>query len=86
LLRSGTWVTGLAALQKPLLHLHTRFERDLPWARIDIDFMNLPQPAPGDREFGFLEPRTRDSLEGLAAKYDRRSTTLHESTPRQRLT
>jgi L-arabinose isomerase len=53
------WIPGLAALQKPLLHLHTQFERDLPWARIDMDFMNLHQSAHGDREFGFLETRMR---------------------------
>jgi L-arabinose isomerase len=53
------WIAGLAALQKPLLHLHTQFERDLPWGRIDMDFMNLHQSAHGDREFGFLETRMR---------------------------
>ena len=45
------------ALQKPLLHLHTQFNRDLPWAEIDMDFMNLNQSAHGDREFGFIETR-----------------------------
>ncbi len=53
------WIAGLAALQKPLLHLHTQFERDLPWAQIDMDYMNLHQSAHGDREFGFLETRMR---------------------------
>ena len=48
------WIAGLAALQKPLLHLHTQFNRDLPWAEIDMDFMNLNQSAHGDREFGFI--------------------------------
>ena len=51
------WIAGLAALQKPLLHLHTQFNRDLPWAEIDMDFMNLNQSAHGDREFGFIETR-----------------------------
>jgi L-arabinose isomerase len=51
------WIAGLAALQKPLLHLHTQFNRDLPWAEIDMEFMNLNQSAHGDREFGFLETR-----------------------------
>ena len=41
-----------SALQKPLLHLHTQFNRDLPWAEIDMEFMNLNQSAHGDREFG----------------------------------
>ncbi|MGZ6271059.1 MAG: L-arabinose isomerase [Candidatus Limnocylindrales bacterium] len=53
------WIAGLAALQKPLLHLHTQFNRDLPWAEIDMDFMNLNQSAHGDREFGYLETRLR---------------------------
>ncbi len=51
------WIAGLGALQKPLLHLHTQFNRDLPWAEIDMDFMNLNQAAHGDRELGFLETR-----------------------------
>ncbi|MGZ4336379.1 MAG: L-arabinose isomerase, partial [Gaiellaceae bacterium] len=51
------WIAGLSALQKPLLHLHTQFNRDLPWSEIDMDFMNLNQSAHGDREFGFLETR-----------------------------
>jgi L-arabinose isomerase len=53
------WIAGLSALQKPLLHLHTQFNRDLPWAEIDMDFMNLNQSAHGDREFGFVETRMR---------------------------
>ncbi len=53
------WIAGLTALQKPLLHLHTQFNRDLPWAEIDMDFMNLNQSAHGDREFGYLEARLR---------------------------
>jgi len=51
------WIAGLVSLQKPLLHLHTQFNRDLPWAEIDMDFMNLNQSAHGDREFGFIETR-----------------------------
>jgi L-arabinose isomerase len=51
------WIAGLAALQKPLLHLHTQYNRDLPWGEIDMDFMNLNQSAHGDREFGFVETR-----------------------------
>src|SRR3954447_2236 len=53
------WIAGLGALQKPLLHLHTQFNRDLPWAEIDMDFMNLNQSAHGDREFAFIETRMR---------------------------
>lgn len=48
------WIAGLLALDKPMLHLHTQFNRDLPWATIDMDFMNLNQAAHGDREFGFM--------------------------------
>jgi L-arabinose isomerase len=51
------WIAGLSALQKPLLHLHTQFNRELPWSEIDMDFMNLNQSAHGDREFGFMETR-----------------------------
>lgn len=47
------WINGLKILQKPLLHLHTQFNRDIPWSKIDMDFMNLNQSAHGDREFGF---------------------------------
>ena len=48
------WIAGLNALQKPFLHLHTQFNRDLPWSSIDMDYMNLNQSAHGDREFGFI--------------------------------
>ena len=53
------WIGGLDALRKPLLHLHTQANRTLPWAEIDMDFMNLNQAAHGDREFGYLETRMR---------------------------
>jgi L-arabinose isomerase len=53
------WIAGLRALQKPLLHLHTQFNRELPWAEVDMDFMNLNQSAHGDREFGYLATRMR---------------------------
>ena len=53
------WIGGLSALRKPFLHLHTQFNRDLPWAEIDMDFMNLNQAAHGDREAGFLHTRLR---------------------------
>ncbi|PWU20590.1 MAG: L-arabinose isomerase [Candidatus Rokuibacteriota bacterium] len=51
------WIAGLTALRKPLLHLHTQFNRELPWSDIDMDFMNLNQSAHGDREFGFMGAR-----------------------------
>jgi len=53
------WINGLKVLQKPLLHLHTQFNRDIPWDKIDMDFMNLNQSAHGDREFGFIVSRLR---------------------------
>ena len=53
------WIGGLTALTKPFLHLHTQFNRDLPWAEIDMDFMNLNQAAHGDREAGHLHTRLR---------------------------
>jgi L-arabinose isomerase len=53
------WIGGLKILQKPMLHLHTQFNRDIPWGEIDMDFMNLNQSAHGDREFGFIMSRMR---------------------------
>ena len=51
------WIAGLTALNKPLLHLHVQHNRELPWADIDMQFMNLNQSAHGDREFGYLTAR-----------------------------
>lgn len=53
------WIRGLNILQKPLLHLHTQYNRDIPWNTIDMDFMNLNQSAHGDREFGFISTRMK---------------------------
>ena len=53
------WIAGLKALQKPVLHLHTQFNRDIPWSEIDMDFMNLNQSAHGDREYGYMLTRMR---------------------------
>lgn len=53
------WIGGLKILRKPLLHLHTQFNRDIPWKEIDMNFMNLNQSAHGDREFGFIMSRMR---------------------------
>jgi L-arabinose isomerase len=53
------WIAGLTDLRKPLVHLHTQFGRDLPWAEIDMDFMNLHQSAHGDREFAHIATRLR---------------------------
>jgi len=53
------WIGGLKIFNKPLLHFHTQFNRDIPWDTIDMDFMNLNQSAHGDREFGFIMTRMR---------------------------
>lgn len=56
---SKMWIGGLSALRKPFLHMHTQFNRDLPWSAIDMDFMNLNQAAHGDREAGHIHTRLR---------------------------
>ena len=53
------WIAALNDLRKPFLHLHTQFNRDIPWGRIDMDFMNLNQSAHGGREFGYICTRMR---------------------------
>ncbi len=53
------WIAGLSLLKKPFLHLHTQFNREIPWSTIDMNFMNLNQSAHGDREFGFIGSRLR---------------------------
>ncbi|SFB79398.1 L-arabinose isomerase [Parapedobacter composti] len=53
------WIRGLNILNKPLLHLHTQYNRDIPWDTIDMDFMNLNQSAHGDREFGHIVSKLR---------------------------
>jgi L-arabinose isomerase len=53
------WIAGLSLLRKPFLHLHTQYNREIPWAEIDMNFMNLNQAAHGDREFGFIGSRMR---------------------------
>lgn len=53
------WIAGLTSLKKPFAHLHTQYNREIPWAEIDMNFMNLNQAAHGDREFGFIGSRLR---------------------------
>jgi L-arabinose isomerase len=84
------WIAGLTALQKPIAHLHTQFNRDLPWDTIDMDFMNLNQAAHGDREFGFICTRLRrprkvvvghwqdEEVQDRLAAWMRAATGLHE--------
>jgi L-arabinose isomerase len=63
------WIGGLRALRKPLAHLHTQFNRDIPWGDIDMDFMNLNQSAHGDREFGFIMSRMRLNRKVIAGHW-----------------
>src|ERR1035437_3063236 len=53
------WIGGLKALRKPYMHLHTQFNAELPFADINMHFMNLNQSAHGDREFGHISTRLR---------------------------
>ena len=53
------WIHGLQQLKKPLMHLHTQFNKEIPWDTMDMDFMNLNQSAHGDREFGHICTRMR---------------------------
>ena len=51
------WIRGTKLLQKPLLHLATQYLKEIPYATIDFDYMNLNQSAHGDREYGYLNAR-----------------------------
>ncbi len=56
---SKMWINGLNVMTKPMLHLHTQYNRDIPWNEIDMDFMNLNQSAHGGREHGFINARMK---------------------------
>ncbi len=56
---SKMWISGLLELRRPLCHLHTQYNRDIPWSNLDMDFMNLNQSAHGDREHGYIGARLR---------------------------
>ena len=64
------WIAGLTTLRKPLVHLHTQYNRDLPWSEIDMDFMNLHQAAHGDREFAFIQTRLRRSRKTVVGHWE----------------
>ncbi|HEX3077904.1 MAG TPA: L-arabinose isomerase [Lachnospiraceae bacterium] len=64
------WIAGLSVLNKPLLHLHTQYNRDIPWNSIDMDFMNLNQAAHGDREYGFIGARMRIARKVVAGYWE----------------
>lgn len=63
------WINALKALKKPMLHLHTQYNRNLPYESIDMDFMNLNQSAHGDREFGFICTRLGIKREVVSGYY-----------------
>jgi len=63
------WIKGLSVLTKPFLHFHTQLNRDIPSGPIDMDFMNLNQPAHGDREFGFIGTRMRINRKVVVGHY-----------------
>jgi L-arabinose isomerase len=73
---SKMWINGLKSLHRPLLHLHTQHNRELPWASIDMDFMNLNQAAHGDREHGFIMSRMRLERKVVAGHW--RDAAVHE--------
>ncbi len=54
-----SWILGLSELRKPLLHLHTQYNEEIPYDAIDMDFMNENQAAHGDREYGHIVSRMR---------------------------
>jgi L-arabinose isomerase len=74
------WIPGLKILRKPLLHLHTQFNRDIPWSSIDMDFMNLNQSAHGDREFGFIMSRMRLNRKVVVGHWQDQETITKVST------
>lgn len=67
------WISGLNLLQKPLMHLHTQYNRDIPYNAIDMDFMNLNQSAHGDREFGFIMSRMRINRKVVVGHWEQES-------------
>ncbi|MDP6525357.1 MAG: L-arabinose isomerase [Kiritimatiellia bacterium] len=64
------WIAGLGRLKKPFVHLHTQFNRDIPWAGIDMDFMNLNQSAHGGREFGYICSRMRKNRKVVVGHWE----------------
>ena len=71
---SKMWINGLKQLRKPVAHLHTQYNRDIPWATIDMDFMNMNQAAHGDREHGFIWSRMRLNRKVVVGFWQEKST------------
>lgn len=65
-----SWILGLQEYRKPLLHLHTQFNREIPYDAIDMDFMNENQSAHGDREFGHMVTRMGIERKVIAGFWD----------------
>jgi len=70
------WINGLKQLRKPVAHLHTQYNRDIPWATIDMDFMNMNQAAHGDREHGFIWSRMRLNRKVVVGFWQEEATQL----------
>ena len=68
------WINGLSLLKKPICHLHTQFNGEIPWEKIDMDFMNLNQSAHGDREFGFIMSRMRKKRKVIVGHWKTETT------------
>ena len=68
------WISGLGILKKPMCHLHTQFNAEIPWSKIDMDFMNLNQSAHGDREFGFIMSRMRKKRKVIVGHWNTEAT------------
>jgi L-arabinose isomerase len=71
---SKMWINGLKQLRKPVAHLHTQYNRDIPWATIDMDFMNMNQAAHGDREHGFIWSRMRSNRKVVVGFWQEKTT------------
>jgi len=70
------WIKGLSILKKPICHFHTQFNAEIPWNKIDMDFMNLNQSAHGDREFGFIMSRMRKKRKVIVGHW--KNTTIQK--------
>ena len=64
-----SWILGLQELRKPLLHLHTQFNQEIPYDTIDMDFMNENQSAHGDREYGHIFSRLNKERKVVVGYY-----------------
>ncbi|MFR9562433.1 MAG: L-arabinose isomerase, partial [Rikenellaceae bacterium] len=71
------WIHGLQELRKPIMHLHTQFNKEIPWNEIDMDFMNLNQSAHGDREFGHIMTRMRKNRKVVVGHWQDTKTQGH---------